>query len=81
MYGKEQITVPIEVPVWDQAHDTLDKMSEDMRSRANEIEHHQARLAGELDAIRTVLSRISPAPPRPIAGFGAALNSPSQPYR
>lgn len=56
----------VDVPVWDRAHKTLDTIADDMRQRLNDIEHTQARLAGEADALRGVLSRIQPPPPQPI---------------
>lgn len=77
----QKAATEVDVPVWDLAHKTLDTIADDMRRRLNDIEHTQARLAGEGDALRSVLNRISPPPPQPNAGVGYLSNPTSVPPR
>lgn len=65
----------VEISVWDRAHRTLDAIADDMRQRLNEIDHTQARLAGEADALRGVLNRIAPPPPQSINQANYAAQS------
>lgn len=74
-----------EVPPWERAHRTLDQLTDEMRSRAAEIKDQMARLAGERDAIISVLGRIAPPQsPHPTSAppnYGVAANATPASYR
>lgn len=69
----------VEVPVWEHAHRTLDQIADDMRSRLTQIEHEQARLGMEFDALRSVLNRIAPTGPQPVGGYAVQTSASATP--